>query len=56
MAYTGNGTDVDTVPTTDNGSDVDVTAHVNDGDRVTVASGRSAAQAPARPAAQPAGK
>lgn len=29
---------------------------LNDGDRVTVASGRSAAQAPARPAAQPAGK
>ena len=35
VAYTGNGTDVDTVPTNDNGSDVDVTALVNDGDRVT---------------------
>ena len=35
VAYTGNGTDVDTVPTSDNGSDVDVTAHVNDGDRMT---------------------
>ncbi|MDP7741916.1 MAG: protein kinase [Lentisphaeria bacterium] len=35
VAYTDNGTDVDTVPANDNGSDVDVTAHVNDSDRMT---------------------